>query len=145
MKTEVLQAAINYLSYREHASKELIDKLQHKGFAASDIAEVIAHLQEKNYQSDQRYAECIIRNRVNKGYGPLYIAQALRQQGITSSVIEQEIKNQQIDWYLQAELAYNKRFADVVIKDNKDRAKRIRFMQNRGFSTEQIFTLLSSD
>jgi len=123
----------------------LIDKLQHKGFAASDIAEVIVHLQEKNYQSDQRYAECIIRNRVNKGYGPLYIAQALRQQGIASSVIEQEIKNQQIDWYLQAELAYNKRFADVAIKDNKDRAKRIRFMQNRGFSTEQIFTLLSSD
>jgi len=143
LKTEILQTAINYLSYREHACKELIYKLQTKGFAKTDILPVIDYLQQKNYQSDQRYAESIIRNRVNKGYGVLYIKQALSQQGITSSIIEQELKNQQIDWYLQAELAYNKRFAGAVIKDNKDRAKRIRFMQNRGFSNEHIFTLIS--
>lgn len=143
MKTEILQTAINYLSYREQSCKELIYKLQTKGFAITDILPVIDHLQQKNYQSDQRYAESIIRNRVNKGYGVLYIKQALSQQGIANSIIEQELKNQQIDWYLQAELAYNKRFAGAVIKDNKDRAKRIRFMQSRGFSHEHIFTLIS--
>jgi regulatory protein len=30
-------------------------------------------------------------------------------------------KNQQIDWYLQAELAYNKRFGDIEFKDPKDK------------------------
>ena len=37
-------------------------------------------------------------------------------------------KNQQIDWYLQAELAYNKRFGDIEFKDPKDKVQRIRFI-----------------
>jgi len=145
LKTEVLHAAVTYLSYREHAAKELIHKLQSKGFARDDILPIITYLQQNNYQSDQRYAESIIRNRVNKGYGQRYIEQALKQQGVSSEIINVELKNQQIDWYLQAELAYNKRFAYTTIKDDKDKAKRIRFMQNRGFSSEQIFTLISTD
>jgi regulatory protein len=145
LKNEVLHAAVRYLSYREHSAQELIHKLQAKGYASEDILTVITHLQEKNYQSDQRYADSIIRHRINKGYGQRYIEQALKQQGVSTTTIKEALKNQQIDWYLQAELAYNKRFANSEIKNDKDKAKRIRFMQNRGFSSEQIFTLISTD
>lgn len=142
MNTDILHSAINYLSRREHSADELVDKLRGKEFSLSDIAPVIDHLQQKNYQSDQRYAECIIRNRVSKGYGWQYIKQALKQKGVCENIINQEHKNQQIDWYLQAELAYNKRFGDSEIKDKKDKAKRLRFMQSRGFSFDEILALI---
>ena len=145
MNTEVLHSAINYLSRREHSADELADKLRAKQFLQHDIAVVIEHLQEKNYQSDQRYAECIIRNRVSKGYGWQYIKQALTQKGVCDSIISEEHKKQQIDWYHQAELAYNKRFGDSEIKDQKDKAKRQRFMQSRGFSFDQILTLINKN
>lgn len=140
----MLHSAINYLSRREHSTLELIDKLIGKGYLLTDINTVIEHLQKKNYQSDQRFAECTIRNRVTKGYGWQYIKQMLIQKGICESIINDEGKNQQIDWYLQAELAYNKRFGDIAIKDQKDKAKRLRFMQYRGFTVEQIFTLINN-
>lgn len=50
--------------------------------------------------------------------------------------------NYQIDWYLQAELAYNKHFGASLIKDQKDKAKRVGFIQQRGFSTDEVMTLL---
>lgn len=145
MKTEVLHSAINYLSRREHSADELFEKLRAKDFLVVDIELVIEHLKEKNYQSDQRYAECIMRNRVKKGYGWQYIKHTLLQKGVCESIINQENKNQQIDWYLQAELAYNKRFGGIKINNKKDKAKRIRFMQSRGFSREHIFILISND
>jgi regulatory protein len=145
LNTQILHSAINYLSRREHSSNELSEKLRVKGFLSADIEPVIEYLQEKNYQSDQRYAQSIIRNRVNKGYGWLYIKQALLYKGVCENIIEQQGKNQQIDWYLQAELAYNKRFGELDIKDQKDKAKRLRFMQSRGFSVEQIFTIINND
>jgi SOS response regulatory protein OraA/RecX len=43
----------------------------------------------------------------------------LAETGVYHSIIIELNKNQQIDWYLQAELAYNKRFGESEIKDQK--------------------------
>ncbi|MBA6364078.1 RecX family transcriptional regulator, partial [Colwellia sp. BRX8-8] len=66
----------------------------------------------------------------------------LEQKGVCDTIIVELSKNQQIDWYLQAELAYNKRFGESTIKDQKDKLKRIRFMQSRGFSSDEIMILI---
>jgi len=58
----------------------------------------------------------------------------LAETAVYRSIIIELNKNQQIDWYLQAELAYNKRFGANDSKDQKNKVKRIRFMQCRGFS-----------
>jgi regulatory protein len=48
----------------------------------------------------------------------------LAQRGVAVEFVENLPRNYQIDWYLQAELAYNKRFGASLIKDQKDKAKR---------------------
>ncbi len=141
LNNDILQSAISYLARREHSTKELSYKLANKGFVAIDIAPVLAHLQQSNYLSDERYGESLINRRVSRGYGWRYISQELRHNGLTDEIISNLSKNWQIDWYLQVELAYNRRFGDAEIKDHKDKAKRIRFLQQRGFSSEQIFSL----
>ena len=143
MNKNVLHSAVAYLARREHSEKELTDKLLKKEFSIDDIAEVMQYLQERNYQSDLRYAESYQRNRVSKGYGWLFIKNTYRQHNITTDIIQTLILNNEIDWYLQAEIAYNKRFGETSIKDAKEKAKRIRFLQYRGFSTDQIMTVVN--
>ena len=57
--------------------------------------------------------------------------------------MQDQYKNIEIDWYLQAELAYNKRFGTRYIKDQKDKAKRMRFLQYRGFTMDEINEVVS--
>ncbi|MBA6301267.1 RecX family transcriptional regulator [Colwellia sp. MB3u-22] len=52
-------------------------------------------------------------NRLNKGYGWLYISNELAQKGVCDSIIVELNKKPQIGWYLQAERAYNKRIGKV--------------------------------
>jgi len=136
-----LQAAIRYLARREYSEWELTQRLTAKAFEAQAIADVLAELKKNNYQSDSRCAESVFRNRVNRGYGWRYIEQELIHKGINAEQITQLRNNQQIDWYNQAQLAYNKRFGDSPIIDIKDKAKRLRFLQARGFANDEIFTL----
>ncbi|MEW6982308.1 regulatory protein RecX [Colwelliaceae bacterium 6471] len=145
MKKEILHCAINLLSRREHSGKELINKLKQRDFVIDDIMPVIDFLISEDYLSDEKFADCVIRHRVSRGYGWRYIQNELNQKGVNSSIINNVIKNHQIDWYLQAELAYNKRFGASAIEDQKEKAKRIRFLQYRGFSTEEIMTTLQTE
>ncbi len=145
MNKDALHSAINLLSRREHSQKELIQKLLVREFHQDDLAEVIEHLLAKNYLSDERYAESVIRNRVSRGYGWRFIKSELNQKGVNSSIISAALQEQDIDWYLQAELAYAKKFGERIINDQKDKAKRIRFLQYRGFSHDEINAALSTN
>ncbi len=69
------QAAIQLLTRREYAAKELADKLAQKGHQRAIIAEVISELQDKGYQSEARYCEMFVRTRVHQHYGPTNISQ----------------------------------------------------------------------
>jgi len=124
--------------------KELQQKLMQREFLLEDISPVIDYLLEEDYLSEQRYTESMFRIRVNKGYGKRYIENELSQKGISRSEISLANEAQSIDWYLQAELAYTKKFGQKDIFDQKDKAKRIRFLQYRGFSTDEIMTVVNA-
>ena len=61
------------LSMREHSRLELCNKLKVKSFAQDEIQEVLDGLVNEGWQSDQRFAESFIRQRIHKGYGPILI------------------------------------------------------------------------
>ncbi|WP_371188448.1 regulatory protein RecX [Thalassotalea maritima] len=141
----VKKAAYNYLARREHSRDELKQKLRQKEFADSDIELVLDKLQEHDIQSDLRYAESMLRQRVAKGYGYAYINNELKQKGLHSRVIRQAFASEAVDWFELAQQVYQKRFADNAIVDQKDKAKRMRFLQYRGFDFEQISAAMSLD
>jgi len=141
----VKKAAYSLLARREHSQRELKQKLLQREFAETDILPVLDALSTQDIQSEQRFGESMLRQRISKGYGWIYIAAELKQKGLTSDIIAAVYQSQQVDWYHQAQLAYEKRFADRNIIDQKDKAKRIRFLQYRGFSFEQISAVLNLD
>lgn len=142
-----LHCGVGLLARREHSEFELRQKLHSREFQADEIELAIERLLAKDYLSDTRFALSTCRYRTIRGYGWRYIANELKQKGVCSTIIQQLQENCEIDWYLQAELAYNKRFGEFNKKDGKDRqkekAKRIRFLQYRGFSTDEIFAVLN--
>jgi len=146
-KQTALHCGVGLLARREHSEFELRQKLNLREFGANDIELAIERLLEKDYLSDDRFAQSSCRHRANRGYGWRYIATELKQKGVCSTIIQQLRENCEIDWYLQAELAYNKRFIDSRLKDplaaQKEKAKRIRFLQYRGFSMDEIFSVLN--
>ncbi|WP_448211458.1 regulatory protein RecX [Colwellia sp. MEBiC06753] len=144
MNKDVLHRAIDLLSRREHSIKELSQKLQSKLFDQSDIEPVIEFLIDNDYLSNSRFAESVIRNKVSRGYGWQAIRQELKQKGVDSDIYTIALNELNVDWHLQAELAYQKRFGDSEIQDQKDKAKRLRFLQYRGFSIDECLAVLNA-
>lgn len=145
LNKDALHLAIQLLARREHSEKELIQKLQAKEHSKEDALNIAEHLIAKGYLSNERYAESMIRSRINKGYGWYYIEQELKQKGVESHIMRAALAEQNVDWYLQAELAYHKRFGEKAIVDQKDKAKRIRFLQYRGYAHDEIMAALKSN
>lgn len=147
-KQTALHCAVGLLARREHSEFELRQKLVSREFQGDDIDSAIGRLLEKDYLSDSRFAMSTCRYRVNRGYGWRYIANELKQKGVCLIIIQQLQKNCEIDWYLQVELAYNKRFGERQEKDpkraQKEQAKQIRFLQYRGFSHDEIFSVVNT-
>ena len=138
-KQTALHCGVGLLARREHSEFELRQKLSIREFAEADIELAIERLLEKNYLSDSRFAISTCRYRANRGYGWRYIANELKQKGVCSIIIQELRNNCEIDWYLQAELAYNKRFGERGIKDPKD-PREIAGQKKYDFYTIDIFS-----
>ena len=126
------------LSRREHGFIELQRKLAQHFNDTQIIQEELTHLVEQGYLSDQRFTESFIRYCSNNGKGPQRIQQELKQRGINDNLIEECIAKAEIDWFELAKQVRCKRYGDTTPKDFQERAKQMRFLQYRGFTTDQI-------
>ena len=133
---EIKRSCFQYLARREHSQLELCQKLSRKGFESSEIRAVLDDLVMNNWQSDQRFAESFFKQCLARGLGPLRIVYELRQRGITD---EQTVMGEgQVDWEKQLISVYQKKFGDNILLTAREWAKRLRFLQYRGFSSEMI-------
>ena len=129
------------LSMREHSRLELCNKLKVKGFAQDEIQEVLDGLVNEGWQSDQRFAESFIRQRIQKGYGPIRIEYDLKQRGIDSVSMDEILQETSISWIDSLETVYLKKYSSDSSLSHKEWAKRARFLCQRGFSGEMIRVL----
>ncbi|WGS84839.1 regulatory protein RecX [Methylomonas sp. UP202] len=128
---------VRLLARREHSRRELLDKLAMRGFERDEVAAVIDDLSRQNWQNDARYAECYIRERIAKGYGPLRIAYELQQRGVVGAELDAQAEEQG-GWLNLALNVYAGKYGDETSLPPNEWAKRSRFLQQRGFSGETI-------
>ena len=134
----VREIALGLLARREHSRRELVLKLRARSCPEKLIQETIDKLTEEGMQSDTRFAESFVRNRVDRGAGPLRVKAEMLARGLDDEIMQTAL-DQFKDWWkdLAAE-AYQKRYGDDPIADYKDKTKRMAFLQSRGFTSEQI-------
>jgi len=135
--------AVRLLSRREHSAVEIRDKLLKRDFEESEIDQVILELKEGGWLSDERFAEAYIRMRQLKGFGPIRIAIELNERGVKESIVDEYLHTDDENWLQILEQQYLKKYRNKPIEDYNDKAKRIRFLQYRGFSLDNIYRIVS--
>lgn len=142
---EVEIAAVRMLSRREHSTEELKRKLAAKGHPEASIATVLDKLGQKKWVSDERFTTNYVHYHARRGQGPVRIRAELRQQGITDSQIQQEVGAAERDWSHLATEVRRRKFGDALPRTQGGRAKQARFLQYRGFNSDQIRAALKFD
>lgn len=140
----VRYAAMSLLARREHSRLELRQKLLKRFPEPELIDAVIERLNAEALQSDDRFAEAFVSMRKNRGQGPVRIIGELQQRGVTESVYSRYIDPSDDEWVESARAVCLRKygaFADAPAQ----RAKQMRFLQYRGFSSEQIRRLWRND
>ncbi len=106
------------------------------------IEQQLDRLCEENLQSDSRYSASLLRQRINRGHGPLRIRQEMRQKGISDSELALAMEEESPDWHALAEETYRRKFGELPPQDIREKAKRSRFMQCRGFGLDHFQHLM---
>jgi regulatory protein len=130
------------LARREHSQRELLQKLTTKGYEKVDIQELLSEFQEKNWQSDMRFAESYSRSRVNKGFGPTRITLELQERGV--DIAFDSLLDELPDWDELLKNLHIKKYGNQSPKDMKERAKRTRFFLHKGYTYDMIKQLFSN-
>ena len=123
---------------REHSRRELAAKLASRGFDPAAIATAIDALAAAGLQSDARFAEQFVYARLQRGSGPLKIRAELRERGLADDQIGAALDALEADWLERMRAVREKKFGPGLPGDFRERARQVRFLQQRGFSGEQI-------
>ena len=135
---------MDLLARREHARAELVSKLSRRFADHLELIEAeVDKLRAEGLQSDARLAESFVRYRASRGQGPVKIRAELRQRGVDEGLVDAAMEACDVDWFELAESVCRKRFGDLPAADIKERARRSRFLQGRGFTFDHISGLIS--
>ena len=138
--------AMDLLARREHSARELQTKLTAKlPECAEYLPEVLNALKEENLQSDHRFAEAFISSRTRRGQGPCRIRLELQQRGVAEDLIGRALAECGEDWFRLAGDVLRRKYGDSPCDSFRERARRSRFLQYRGFSAEQIRCCFDDD
>jgi regulatory protein len=119
-----------------------VRKLRTKKFPDDLILKVVQKLAQDKLLSNDRFIENYIHSRRNKGYGPIRIQAELQERGIQEELIEHHLNIADNAWFINARNVWQKRFKNQLPRDFKSRAQQMRFLQYRGFTQEQIESVI---
>ncbi len=129
---------LKILARREHSRLELRTKLQAKGFRSAVCDDVIDELAEQNLQSDCRFAKYYAKERMVKGFGPLLIGMELNQKGIADYPLDDLAEEEFDGWTKLLQNIYDKKYGALTWENQREKFKRMRFLQTKGFPSELI-------
>ena len=137
---ELRARALRLLARREHTRQELEGKLSPHAGSSEDLENLISGLKQKNQLSEERFAEERAR-RLSRKYGAARIRQDLKAKGVSEELISR-FSSSENEMQKAKEILERKYRTPAATREEK--AKRMRFLQSRGFSSEIIFKLLSA-
>ncbi|HEY1992076.1 MAG TPA: regulatory protein RecX [Gammaproteobacteria bacterium] len=137
--------ALGFLARREHSAGELKAKLLERGYESTAVEAVLASLQGQKLLSDARFVQEFVAGRVRRGSGPMKIREELRAKGVTGERVEEALAGLKAGSAQGAAAARRKRFGEALPRDMQERARQARFLQQRGFSMDDIRKALKGD
>ena len=135
--------ALRLLTRREHGRAELAVKLRGRGYSAREVDTVLSKLEADGLLCDERFVGGFVRERMERGYGPLKVQRELRSRGIEQRLIREFLRAGDEAWFSRVREVRLKRFGEILPSAEQDRVRQARFLESRGFTEEQIHRALS--
>ena len=136
---ELRARALRLLARREHSRAELARKLAPHAESPAALAQLLEALAAKKQLSDERYAE-LRAHQLARKYGAARIRADLKAKGIAPELVARASGDEELE---RARAILARKYRDGA-GSREERARRMRFLQGRGFSHETIRKLLSS-
>jgi regulatory protein len=115
-----------------------------RGFEPDAVRAALASLIDQRYVDDARYAERFVVLRAQRGHGPLRIRRDLADLGLPASLVDTQLQSHG-QWPQLARAVLRKRFGAGAAGSWRDKARRARFLQYRGFGSDDIRSALGFD
>ncbi|WP_132258794.1 recombination regulator RecX [Paucimonas lemoignei] len=128
--------ALRYLSMREHSRLELGRKLARHAQEGEDVEAVLDALEAAKLLSQERFAESLVHRRAAR-FGNQRILTELQSHRIEDESISQIREQLSKDEAERARAILARKYHSPPA-DAAERAKRMRFLQQRGFSHDAI-------
>jgi regulatory protein len=136
--------AMRLLARRDYPSKLLRNRLGEAGVDPSAVDEAVTDLQDARYVNDERYVDSAVAGRASRGQGPVRIALELVRQGCPKELVEAAVRRDDPDWTQRATALRLRRFGREKATDAKERARQVRFLLQRGFTSAQVRSALAA-
>ena len=128
----------------EHCVWEVKQKLQQWGASCEQTEQIIAHLQAERFVDERRYCQAFVHDKLlYQGWGRMKMRAQLQARHLPSQAIEQALNDIDEDTYksvLARVLETKKR--SIKSTDPQAREKLIRFALQRGFTYEEISSIM---
>lgn len=142
-----LESAVRILARRDHTRTELAVKLRRRGFGRAAVEAALARCRELGYLDDAKTARILAAHMATRGYGPLWIRQALAQKGLDRDLIENALVccGDESDQARRARRQLRKKSAALDRQADPWKRRQIayRYLSGRGFSAAVIRQLLA--
>jgi regulatory protein len=138
---ELRARALRLLARREHSRQELARKLAAHAESSSALDLVLTELEKRKQLSEARFAEARAR-RLSRKYGAARIRHDLKAKGVPDDLVARFSSPED---EVQRARAILERKYRAPATTREEKAKRMRFLQSRGFRTDVIVQALRVD
>jgi regulatory protein len=133
--------AIGLLARREYARAELRDRLLATGADRSEVDAALDGLEKLGYLSDARFATGVVRQKAG-AFSKRAIARALKEKGVAATAAKDALAALDgVDELAQAQALWQRRFGRPP-KDEKEKARQVRFLLARGYAPGIAYRVL---
>jgi regulatory protein len=134
------ERALRLLAGREHSRLELQRKLAPLAASPDELEALLDELVRSRLLSDDRYAEAR-GHTLSRRFGSLRVAHELKRQGIAEAPLAAAVAAARSNELERARQSWRKRFGEAP-RNAQERAKQMRFLQNRGYTMDVIRSVL---
>ncbi len=134
--------ALRLLTLREHSRPELERKLAIHEEQTGQLALVLDDLEAKGFISEERVVASVVYRRSSK-LGAKRVGQELQHKGISQEAVKEAVAELQTTELERARAVWLKKFGQTATNP-KEKAKQLRFLISRGFSTSVLYDVLGT-
>lgn len=131
------------LARREYARADLAGRLAAAGGSRDEVDALLDELARLGYLSDARFAGALVRQK-SGSHAERAIAHELRERGVAPEAASAALAELAgVDELAQAQTLWERRFGSPP-RDEREKARQLRFLLSRGYATSIAYRVLKS-